>query len=145
MGNKKPTWQERVDELAEFRWAHGRFPRSYLEGESNLYSFLQHQRVRYRAGVLLAGREAYLNEHIPGWLTPRKAHREEVLWGQRATEYELFLRSEKRPPSYKNARDPTERTLSVWMKRQRACIRAGTLSETRRNWLDTHLTGWQKQ
>ncbi len=140
--NRKPTWQERVDELAAFRRVHGRFPRGYVEDESKPYSFLQHQRNGYRANKLPASRESYLNAHVPGWLTPRKQDRENSLWKQRAVEFELFLRSHGRYPRYKTAADAAERTLSVWLKRQRHCLRNGNLKENRTEWLNERFPGW---
>jgi len=142
LGKRKPSWQERAAALADFRQVHGRFPRGYLEDEGKLYSFLQHQRGRYRAGTLLVDRESYLNENVPGWLTPRKLDREKALWERRVTEYELFLRSKNRKPSYKTATDAMERTLSVWMKRQRKCLRNGTLDGARIEWLNLRIPSW---
>ncbi|MFJ2662698.1 helicase associated domain-containing protein [Arthrobacter koreensis] len=140
--NRKPTWQERVDELAAFRRVHGRFPRGYVEDERKLYSFLQHQRKRYRAGELAACKVSFLNEHLPGWLTPPKQDRETKLWAQRAAELESFVRNHGRYPSYKSGKDTAEKVLATWLTRQRRCHRQGTLSEARRVWLDELIPGW---
>lgn len=53
----KPISEERAADLVDFRQAHGKFPRGYLEGEGSLYIFLQSQRGRYRAGKLLKSRK----------------------------------------------------------------------------------------
>ena len=130
--NRKPTWQERAAELAEFRRTHGRFPRGYFEGEQQLYSFLQYQRKQYRAGKLPESKKVYLNDQVPGWLTPPKKEREDDLWQQRLGELEKFVAEHGRYPSYKTAVEPMERGLAVWMQRQRDCLRRGTLEKSRR-------------
>lgn len=138
----KPTWEERCAELIEFRQAHGRFPRGYVQGESSLYSFLQSQRERYRAGMLAEGRKSYLDERVRGWLTPPKAERERALWDQRLGEMEKFLQDSGRYPRYKTAKDSSEKVLAVWVARQRDCQRRGVLDRRRQQRLDDRLPGW---
>jgi len=142
LGNRRRTWQDRAFELVEFRRVHGRFPRGYLDDESKLYSFLQYQRDQYREGRLPEHRNSYLNGNVPGWLTPRKLERETALWEQRAGEYVAFLQFYGRHPSYKTARDARERTLCVWMKRQRQCFRTGRLTKSRSEWLSQKIPDW---
>ncbi|WP_370665541.1 helicase associated domain-containing protein [Arthrobacter luteolus] len=142
LGTRKPTWQERAGKLAEFRRSHGRFPRGYLEGEQQLYSFLQNQRKRYRAGELAACKVSFLNEHLPGWLTPPKQDRETKLWAQQAAELESFVRNHARYPSYESGKDAAEKVLATWLTRQRRCHRLGTLPEARRVSLDELIPGW---
>ncbi|MFB9796617.1 helicase associated domain-containing protein [Arthrobacter citreus] len=146
-GLKKPTpkilWMERAEELAEFRRVHGRFPRGYLEGEQQLYSFLQHQRKRYRSGKLTGSRKSFLDAHVPGWLTPPKKEREDALWEQRVGELEKFVAEHGRYPRYKTAVEPLEKVLAVWMQRQRYCLRNGILTKTRTKRLDQALPGWR--
>ena len=139
----KPTWEERATALVDFRQAHGRFPRGYLEGESSLYSFLQSQRGRYRAGKLLESRKDYLDKNLPGWLTPPKAERERALWQQRVKELEKFLREHERYPLYKTAEDSSEKVLAVWVERQRQCLRNGKLQNARLQLLNTTFPSWQ--
>ena len=139
----KPTWEERAADLVDFRQVYGRFPRGYLEGESSLYSFLQSQRGRYRAGKLLRPRTHYLDENLPGWLTPPKAERESCLWEQRLVEAEEFLRDSGRFPQYKTASNSAEKVLAVWITRQRDCHRRGKLEGRRREKLDAKLPGWK--
>ncbi|MGW9405835.1 helicase associated domain-containing protein [Arthrobacter sp. NPDC055585] len=79
------SWDQRCTELAEFRLQHGRLPRSYIEGESSLYSFLQYQRRLHRTRQLSASRKAALDKDIPGWLTPPKTDRERALWALRGS------------------------------------------------------------
>ncbi|WP_461171174.1 helicase associated domain-containing protein [Arthrobacter sp. Z1-15] len=138
----KPTWEERAADLADFRQVHGRFPRGYLEGESSLYSFLQSQRGRYRAGKLLESRKHYLDENLSGWLTPPKAEREHTLWQQRLGELEKFLRETGRYPRYKTAASSAEKVLAVWYTHQRFRIRSGKLSELREKKLGRAIPGW---
>ena len=138
----KPTWKERCAELVTFRQVHGRFPRGYIEDEATLYSFLQNQRRQYRAGKLPDSRKIYLDEHVPGWLTPPKAERERALWEQRANETKTFVREQGRYPRYKGAVKPSEKMLAVWLNRQRHCQRLGNLGNCRRQWLNDHLPGW---
>lgn len=142
LGNRKPSWEERAGVLAEFRRAHERFPRGYVEEESSLYSFLQHQRNRYRAGKLSASRKAALDKKVPGWLTPPKTEREQSLWQQRVTELGDFLRETGRYPSYKKATDPLEKVLAVWFQGQRHCRRTGKLALWREQQLDAAVPGW---
>lgn len=146
-GLTKPTpkipWMERAGELSRFRRVHGRFPRGYLEGEQQLYSFLQHQRKRYRAGKLTEPRKSFLDEHIPGWLTPPKAEREDALWEQRLRELENFTKEQERYPRYKKPKDPSEKILAVWVDRQRHCLRNGTLREARYKQLNEQVPDWQ--
>lgn len=132
-GLKKPKipWMERAEELADFGRVHGRFPRGYLDGESVLYSFLQYQRKQYRAGKLPSGRKSFLDERLPGWLTPPKKEREDALWAQRAGELDAFVRQYGRIPQYKTAEYPLEKVLSVWVTRQRHCKRLGNLDPER--------------
>lgn len=146
-GLKKPTpkipWPERAEELAEFKRAHGRFPRGYLEGEQQLYSFLQYQRKHYRAGKLTGSRKAHLDEHIPGWLTLPKKEREDALWEQRVGELEKFVAGDGRYPSYKTAQGPLEKVLAVWLERQRHLSRIDKLSLSRRCALDERVPAWR--
>ena len=132
-GVKKPKipWMERAEELADFGRVHGRFPRGYLDGESVLYSFLQYQRKQYRAGKLPSSKKSYLDEHVPGWLTPPKKEREDSLWTQRAGQLEAFIREHGRYPQYKTAEYPHEKVLAVWVTRQRHCKRLGNLDPAR--------------
>lgn len=139
----KPTWEERAADLVDFRQVHGRFPRGYLEGESSLYSFLQSQRGRYRAGKLTEPRRSFLDEQVPGWLTPPKAERERALWQQRVTELETFLRKHGRYPHYKTAADSSEKVLAVWLERQRHCLRTGKLGRNRESRLNAAVPGWK--
>lgn len=142
LGNRRPTWEERAAALAEFQRTHGKFPCGYLEGESSLYSFLQHQRNQHRIGKLSTSRASYLNEHVPGWLTPRKQDREDSLRAQRAADLERFVGLTGRYPSYKKAKDPLEKVLATWMTRQRHCHRIGRLSTARIQRLETILPRW---
>lgn len=128
---KRRSWEERCEELAEFRRRHGRFPHNYKQEESSLYSFLQYQRTRYRAGKLPEARGAFLNKQVPGWLTPRKRDRETALWQQRADELREFLTKHGRCPSYKIAKEPHEAALSTWLTAQRRSLRRGRLDEAR--------------
>ena len=122
---------------------YGRFPRGYLEGESSLYSFLQSQRGRYRAGKLQEGRKRYLDKNLPGWLTPPKAEREHALWQQRVTELDEFIRAHGRYPRYKTAASPSEKILAVWLERQRDCLRTAKLTRSRQNQLTLTALWWQ--
>lgn len=140
--NRKLTWQERVAELAAFRRIHGRFPRSYVEGEKKLYSFLQHQRNCHRSGKLSQAKAAYLDEFVPNWLTPPKQYRESDLWDRRISDFAMFIRDQGRYPSYKAAMDPAEKTLATWLTRQRRCHRLGTLKAVRKARLDEAVPGW---
>lgn len=140
--NRRPTWQERAVELAEFRQAHGRFPRGYIDGESSLYSFLQYQRKQYRAGRLPESRKLYLDENVSGWLTPAKTERERAMWQQRLGELEIFLRERGRYPRYKSAADPLEKSLAVWVARQRHCFRTRQMAEERERQLDSAAPDW---
>ncbi|MSS00413.1 hypothetical protein FYJ28_16540 [Arthrobacter sp. BL-252-APC-1A] len=140
--NRRPTWQERAAELADFCLIHGRFPRGYVEDESKLYSFLQHQRNRYRAGKLPASRASYLNEQISGWLTPRKRERETALWERRSAELEIFIRDHGRYPSYKTAKEPLERVLATWLTAQRNTHRQGKMDLGREGNLNELIPGW---
>ena len=140
----KPTWEERAADLVDFRQMYGRFPRGYLEDEATLYSFLQSQRGRYRAAKLLESRKRYLDERLPGWLTPPKAERERALWEQRAGETEKFVRIYERYPRYKTAVDAQEKVLAVWLSRQLYCLRRGKLEVDRESWLNDRLPSWRK-
>ena len=140
---RKPTWQERAAELAEFRQTYGRFPRGYLEGEQKLYSFLQYQRQQCRSGTLLDGRKGYLDQNLPGWLTPPKAERERTLWEQRLDELEMFLQENRRLPRYKTARSSTEKILAVWITYQRRRARIGKLTVSREMKLNQISPGWK--
>ena len=139
---KRRSWDQRCTELVNFHEQYGRLPRGYLEAESSLYSFLQYQREQYRAGKIPESRKSYLDEHVRGWLTPPKAERERALWEQRANETKIFVRAQGRYPKYKAAVRPSEKTLAVWLNRQRHCQRLGKLGNCRRQWLDDHLPGW---
>ncbi|MFJ7751832.1 helicase associated domain-containing protein [Arthrobacter sp. NPDC097144] len=140
----KPSWEERAAQLADFRQAHGRFPRGYIEGEQQLYTFMQYQRQQYRAGKLPEPRKSFLDEHLPGWLTPPKKEREEALWEQRAQELEKFIAENGRYPRYKTAVEPLEKVLAVWMQRQRDCLRRGTLRQGRRTRLEQQNPNWHR-
>lgn len=142
--SKRPSWVERCEELAEFRRRHGRFPHNYRQDESSLYSFLQYQRTLYRAGKLPGPREAFLNKHVPGWLTPRKKDRESALWQQRADELLEFVTKHGRYPSYKIAREPNEAVLSTWLTAQRRSLRQGRLEEARKARLDALLRSFER-
>ena len=139
---QKPSWEERCAELIEFRRMNGRFPRGYLEGEGTVYSFLQNQRRRYRAGELLEVRKSHLDEHVPGWLTPPKEERERALWQQRVKELETFLRERGHYPRYKTAADRLEKVLAVWVERQRRCLCTGKLLLPRESQLNSAVPGW---
>jgi hypothetical protein len=136
----KIPWTERVRELAEFKRAHGRFPRGYIKAEQQLYTFMQYQRQQYRAGKLPEPRRRHLDENVPGWLTPPKRERENVLWQQRVKELEKFLR--ERYPRYKTATDSAEKVLAVWVERQRHCLRAGKLGWLRQRQLEAAAPDW---
>ena len=138
----KPTWEERAADLVDFRQVCGRFPRGYLEGESSLYSFLQSQRGRYRAGKLRESRKSHLDENLPGWLTLPKAEREHALWQQRLRELEKFLRQTERYPRYETAASSSEKVLAVWITHQRKQLRSGELSEPREKKLQKAIPGW---
>ena len=142
LGNKKPTWQERVDEMVDFRRTHGRFPRGYVENESKLYKFLQYQREKHRRGKLSGDQKAYLDEQLPRWLTPPKEVREKELWGRRAAELEIFLQQHGRYPSYKVAKKPGERVLATWVIRQRQLQRHGQLDPDRLKKMDSISPAW---
>ena len=139
----KPTWEERASDLVNFRQVYGRFPRGYLEGEQPLYSFLQAQRERDRAGKLQEPRKCYLDENLPGWLTPPKAERERALWQHRVRELEIFLREHGRYPRYRTSEDAAEKILAVWVDRQRHCLHRGKLSNARETRLNAAAPGWQ--
>ncbi|MBO0910114.1 helicase associated domain-containing protein [Arthrobacter sunyaminii] len=124
-------WADRAEELVEFRRVYGRFPRGYLEGEQQLYSFLQYQRKRYRASKITESRKSFLDAHVPGWLTPPKKEREDALWEKRARGLEKFVEEHGRYPRYKTAVEPLEKVLAVWMQRQRHCLRIGKLEKSR--------------
>ncbi|GAA3287486.1 helicase associated domain-containing protein [Arthrobacter citreus] len=126
----------------KFRRGYGRFPRGYIEGEQQLYSFLQSQRERYRAGKLQEERKRYLDTSLPGWLTPPKAEREHALWQQRLRELEKFLQEKERYPRYKTAAISSEKVLAVWITHQRKQLRSGKLSELREKTLDKTIPGW---
>ncbi len=139
---KRRSWRERCVELADFQRIYGRLPRGYLDGESSLYSFLQYQREQYRAGKLPESKKVYLDDQVPGWLTPPKAEREQALWQQRVTELEKFIRNHGRYPRYKQAVDDSEKVLAVWLQRQRQCSRTGNLGLLRERQLNTAVPGW---
>lgn len=136
------SWDQRCTELAEFRLQHGRLPRSYIEGESSLYSFLQYQRRLRRTGQLFASRKSVLKNKVPGWLTPPKTEPERALWQQRLTELENFLSQTGRYPSYKKAVEPLEKILAVWLQRQRHCLRTGRMALYRQEKLNSKLPDW---
>ena len=140
---KKIPWEERAAQVVHFRSSNGRFPRGYVDGESTLYSFLQHQRGQHRAGKLSDSKREYLDEHLPGWLTPPKAEREHALWEQRVTEMESFVREQGRYPRYKTGPEPLEKVLAVWMERQRHCLRVGLLDGMREQRLNERVPGWK--
>ena len=142
IGTRRPTWQERVAQLAQFQQTYGRFPRGYMDEEKSLYSFLQYQRERYRGGKLPRPQKSYLDEHLTGWLTLPKQEGENALWERRATELEKFLRYRDGYPSYKAASDPTERVLATWVTEQRRRHRMGKLSTLRKERLDELAPGW---
>lgn len=137
-----PLWEDRIADLAEFRRLHGRFPRQYVEGEGPLYSFVQNQRKRYRAGTLPESHKEYLDKKLPGWLTLPKVERERRLWEQRAAQLEEFVRDQDRYPHNSRAADPSERSLAVWLGRQRNCQRSGGMDVQRLRTLNKHVPGW---
>lgn len=140
----KIPWTERVQELAEFKRAQGRFPRGYIEAEQQLYSFMQYQRQQYRSGKLLEPRKRHLDESVPGWLTPPKKEREQALWEQRAGELKRFVAEHGRYPRYKTAVEPLEKVLAVWMQRQSYCLRRGMLTTGRKTRLEELNLSWQE-
>ena len=127
----KIPWAENADRLSKFTREHGRLPRGYLDGEGPLYTFLQYQRKQYRSDKLPSSRKSYLDEHMPGWLTPPKKEREDALWAQRVEQLEAFVRDQGRYPRYKTAKHPEEKVLAVWVDRQRERQRLGKLDPSR--------------
>ncbi|MFJ2509587.1 helicase associated domain-containing protein [Arthrobacter citreus] len=140
--NRKPTWQERADELGSFLRINGRFPRGYVEDESKLYTFLQYQREKCRRGKLSGDQKSTLDEQVPGWLTLPKRERETALWEQRADELEDFLSKHGRYPSYKAANEPHEAVLATWVTAQRRSFRVGSLNPEREKRLDDVSPFW---
>jgi len=140
--NRKPTWQERASELAEFRRTLGRFPRGYLEDETKLYQFLQYQREKIRRGKLPRDQKSYLDGHLTGWLTLPKHEREAALWEHRLSELAVYMRIHGTYPRYKSATGQTEKTLATWVTWQRRSHRRGSLKTNRKARLDEVLPGW---
>lgn len=145
LSSRRPTWRERVDELVEFRRVHGRLPRGYIQDESKLYTFLQYQREKCRGGKLPSEQNSYLDEKLPGWLTPPKNVREKELWRKRAAELDIFLQRHGHFPSYKIARESAERVLATWVTRQRQLQRIGQLDPDRLKRLDSISPAWRTE
>lgn len=142
---RRAPWDKRYVELRDFVHEHGRFPRGYIEDESSLYSFLQYQRQQYRAGKLLETRKSQLDERVPGWLTRPKAERERDLWERRLTELTEFLRDHNGGfPQYESAAGASEKTLAVWIRWQRRCLRRGVMDQDRALRLNERIPGWDK-
>lgn len=116
------TWQIRAEELRDFVAQNGCLP--MITG-SSLGRWLGVQRSGRSLGI---DRKAWLDEHVPGW--DDSTHQ---AWIDRAKELESFV---ARHGAFPTVRDES---LGWWLSNQR---KGQGLSETRRQWLDTHLPGW---
>ncbi len=133
------TWYQTAQQVADFAVSNGRYPTAgehREKEERRLGQWVLNQRTYARKRSLAPERQAWLDEHLPGWGVGRDEQ-----WFTTAQQVVQFISTHGRWPSGK-APDEDESFLGRWRGSQRAAKRAGTLSLQRLAWLDEHLPGW---
>ncbi|MFE6966762.1 helicase associated domain-containing protein [Agromyces sp. NPDC057679] len=133
------VWLSNASRVEDFVAIHGRFPtrsRTADAAERELGVWLNNQRTAHKADKLPEERREWLDARLREWVDPHFAQ-----WLASARAVQAFRRNSGRFP-YFRATDPTARRLGVWLNNQRGAAKSGTLEARRRQWLDTHLTGW---
>lgn len=135
-------WRGRLQEVIRFRKANGALPRingvNLSADELKLGTWLGEQRRTLKAGVLSHDRRARLDELVPGW-----ADTHNDVWGSKASEVAAWIAANGRVPRVSGLNvSAEEKKLGVWVKNQRAKLKAGKLRPDRRMRLDELVPGW---
>lgn len=105
------------------------------------------QRAAVRRGLssMTAGRQALLDEHVPGWReSPPQPPR--ASWSESAAELRDYVRKTGRFPRQKSEA-PDEARVGMWLTNLRTAQRRGELESgpgaARAEWLAEHVPGWE--
>lgn len=132
-------WTGRAEDLANYVDLSGKLPASNsgTAEAAGLYRWMSYQRALARSGKITSKRRKWLDKNVPGWLPEQDCH--QVRWSTLAEALVLFVDTNRRWP---RATAPAEKTLARWLGTQRAVARAGKLTPSRREKLDSVAAGW---
>lgn len=138
--NETPAqaWFRIADDVAAFRDRIGEWP-AYGSREATVRRMAKWLSDQRAGRNVSPEREAYLNEHLPGWRTGLgHGNRPLELWERQVAAVEHFRDTHGRLPSH--YRDPREVVLGTWLHQQR---NDKAMSPARRDVLDRRLPGWE--
>ncbi|WP_251153807.1 DEAD/DEAH box helicase [Cellulosimicrobium sp. Marseille-Q4280] len=138
----RPSWDDRLAELANFRASSGRLPSisSPSEIERSVAEWLRKQVASARKRNLSAERRERLDAAFPGW---NAAIKRIGAWGERVEELRQFRAATGKYPSTASS-SPAERSLGFWLTTQRSRARSGDprLTADQRALLDASFPDW---
>jgi len=131
-------WSRRVDELAAFVAARGRFPRHTRKDDAE--RALQNWLVKVRKDDDLSDDQvAALDAAVPDWRGGRGVADS---WAERTREIQAWIADHGHRPRPQSA-DAVESRLGFWLTRQRRAQREGRLSVEAAALLTAALPGWE--
>lgn len=142
---RESQWEEKLQNTAELWRKHGRiFFKSEDPEVIPLAKWLSMQRDRYNNGILLPERERRLDEVLPQW---RSGHARSAQWESYLSDVVDFFAAHGEFPRQDMEHLSPEKNerisnLSKWLNNQRTAKWSGTLSDERREVLDTKLPHW---
>lgn len=141
-------WEGNRLSLARFIDSHGRFPRRSADSSTTggalevfLYHWAKAQRAASAAGRLTARQERQERqlEALPRWTVLGRDQLNARYWDERLTACEAFIGKRGRAPAYRGGTTEHERSLGVWLSRQRARDHRGMLPTSRATALEELL------
>ncbi|MHA7239578.1 helicase associated domain-containing protein [Arthrobacter sp. TMS1-12-1] len=138
---REQAWWEHYARLTAHVREHGRIPAQNDSQEARvLYRWVENQRRNHDAGTLTPDRTEALNR-LGEWIGTRRGNAD-ALWARRLDEVRQFRAEKGRFPYSDQDRYPEERTLAIWLVRQRTWHRKNRLRPDRLQQLDQALPGW---
>lgn len=138
---REQAWWEHYTRLTAHVREHGKIPAQNDSQEARvLYRWVENQRRNHDTGTLTPDRTDALNA-LGEWVGTRRGNAD-ALWERRLDEVRQFKAEKDRFPHSGRDRYPEERTLAIWLVRQRTWQRKGRLRADRHQRLDRVLPGW---
>jgi hypothetical protein len=129
-------WFANLDRVKEFGQAHGHRPTKRTGTDPSMAGWLNKAITAYRADRLPEHRRHALIESgvldLPEPPTPLQTEQ----WNTRLDQVISFVRQHGKRPSHATVADEDEKTLGMWLSRQRHDIALGRITQDRLNLLD---------